>query len=158
MFPEMKRIKQRLPEEECLELLRQEKRGVLSVLGEDEYPYGLPINHWYCEADGKLYFHGGKIGHKIEAMRRHDKASFCVYDSGLRREGEWALNFRSVVVFGRVEFIEDPGRVVEISRQLSYKFTRDEDYIEEEIRGHAARTLCFALTPEHIRGKRVNEA
>ncbi|MBR1456851.1 MAG: pyridoxamine 5'-phosphate oxidase family protein [Oscillospiraceae bacterium] len=158
MFPEMKRIRQRLPESECLEILKQEPRGVLSVLGEDGYPYGVPINHWYCEEDGKIYFHGGRIGHKIDAMRRCDKVSFCVYDEGYRREGEWALNIRSVVVFGRVAFIEDPERVAEISRQLSYKFTRDEDYIAEEIRTAGARTLCFALTPEHIRGKLVNEA
>ncbi|MBQ9250136.1 MAG: pyridoxamine 5'-phosphate oxidase family protein [Oscillospiraceae bacterium] len=158
MFPEMKRVRQKLSEEECIQILKQEKRGVLSVLGEDDYPYGMPLNHWYCEADGKLYFHGGRLGHKIDAMRRHDKVSYCVYDQGYRREGEWALNFRSVVVFGRVEFIEDRERVIDISRQISYKFTSDEDYIAEEIRGHAAGTLCFALTPEHISGKRVNEA
>ena len=158
MFPEMKRARQKLSEEECIEILKKERRGVLSVLGEDDYPYGMPLNHWYCEADGKLYFHGGRLGHKIDAMRRHDKVSFCVYDQGFRREGEWALNFRSVVVFGRVEFIEDRERVIDISRQISYKFTSDEDYIAEEIRGHAAGTLCFALTPEHISGKRVNEA
>ena len=148
MFPEMKRVKQKLSREECLEILRQEKRGVLSVLGEDDYPYGVPVNHWY----------GGMHGHKIDAMRRHDKVSFCVYDSGFRREGEWALNFRSVVVFGRVTFIEDPERVLEISRQICYKFTDDEAYIENEIRRAGLRTLCFALTPEHISGKRVNEA
>ena len=158
MFPEMKRIKQKLPESECLEILKQEPRGILSVLGEDDYPYGMPMNHWYCEEDGKIYFHGGKEGHKIDAMRRHDKASFCVYDQGYRREGEWALNIRSVVVFGRIEFIEDPDRVVEISRKLCYKFTTDEAYIADEIRRAAAGTLCFALVPEYISGKRVNES
>ena len=70
MFPELRRKKQQLPPEECLELLKTAKRGVLSVLGEGGYPYGAPINHWYCEADGKLYFHGGRLGHKIDAMRR----------------------------------------------------------------------------------------
>ena len=34
----------------------------------------------------------------------------------------------------------------------------DEEYIESEIRRAGLRTLCFALTPEHISGKRVNEA
>ena len=157
MFPEMKRVKQKLSREECIEILRQEKRGVLSVLGEDDYPYGMPVNHWYCEADGKLYFHGGMHGHKIDAMRRHDKVSFCVYDSGFRREGEWALNFRSVVVFGRVEFVEDHGKALEISRKLSLGFTSDESYIEKEIRESGPGVLCFALTPEHITGKRVSE-
>ena len=158
MFPEMKRVKQKLSREECIEILRQEKRGVLSVLGEDDYPYGMPINHYYCEEDGKLYFHGGGKGHKIDAMRRHDKASFCVYDEGFRREGEWALNIRSVVVFGRIEFVEDRETMLRIVTELCRKFTDDEEYIRREIEGHAARTLMFALVPEHITGKIVNEA
>ena len=158
MFPEMKRIRLKLPESECIEILKQEPRGVLSVLGEDDYPYGMPINHWYCEADGKLYFHGGKTGHKIDAMKRHDKVSFCVYDAGWREEGDWALHIRSVIVFGRIEWIEDRERVLEISRQLCYKFTDDEAYIAEEIRRSGAATLCFALVPEHISGKRVKES
>ncbi|MBE7009832.1 MAG: pyridoxamine 5'-phosphate oxidase family protein, partial [Ruminococcaceae bacterium] len=82
MFREMLRFKQALPREECIDILKREKRGVLSVLGDDGYPYGMPINHFYCEDDGKLYFHGGRKGHKIDALRRCDKASFCVYDEG----------------------------------------------------------------------------
>jgi len=60
MFREMLRFKQQLPQEECIEILKSQPRGVLSVLGDDDYPYGMPINHFYCEEDGKLYFHGGK--------------------------------------------------------------------------------------------------
>ncbi len=102
MFREMMRFKQAIPREECIRILQEEKRGVLSVLGDDDYPYGMPINHWYCPEDGKIYFHGGRQGHKIDAIRRHDKVSFCVYDSGFRKEGDWALNIKSVIVFGRV--------------------------------------------------------
>ncbi len=156
-FRPMVRKHKQLSEEECIALLKQELRGVLSVIGDDGYPYGMPMNHWYCEADGKIYFHGGKEGHKIDALRRCDKASFCVYDSGVRTEGEWALTICSVIVFGRVELIDDPERVLDISRQLSYKFTQDESYIAKEIEHFGAKTLCLALTPEHICGKRVQE-
>ena len=158
MFREMLRIRQQLTQEECIEILKVEKRGVLSVLGDDDYPYGMPIDHYYCEEDGKLYFHGGKKGHKIDAMKRHDKASFCVYDQGYVREGEWALNIRSVIVFGRIEMIEDEEKTIDISRRLCYKFTSDEAYIEDEILRSGPRTLLFALVPEHITGKLVNEA
>ena len=85
MFREMLRIKQQLTEAECIDILRNEPRGVLSVLGDDEYPYGMPLNHYYCEADGKLYFHGGKIGHKIDALKRHDKVSFACMTRGFGR-------------------------------------------------------------------------
>ena len=158
MFREMLRKKQQLPEEECIEILKNELRGVLSVIGVDDYPYGMPINHFYCEEDGKIYFHSGRKGHKIDAMKRHDKASFCVYDQGFRREGEWALNIRSVIVFGRIEFIEDKEKIYEIARRLSYKFTDDEEYIEREIVRSGPGTLMFALVPEHMTGKLVNEA
>ncbi len=157
MFREMLRKKQQLPEEECLEILKSETRGVLSVLGDDGYPYGMPLNHFYCEADGKIYFHGGKKGHKIDAIMRHEKASFCVYDRGVRREGEWFLRVRSVIVFGRTEIVTDRGRIYEIARLLSRKFTRDEKYIESEIASSGPGTLMFALVPEHITGKTVKE-
>ena len=158
MFREVARKKQIIPREECIELLINEPRGVLSVLGDDEYPYGMPMNHYYCEEDGKIYFHGGKKGHKIDAISRHDKASFCVYDNGFRNPGEWALNIRSVIVFGRIEIVEDTDKVIRISRLLSYKFTNDEAYIEHEISNDGPRTLMFALVPEWITGKIVNEA
>ena len=158
MFREMLRKKQELPEAECIAILKTQLRGVLSVLGDDGYPYGMPINQYYNEQDGKLYFHGGKRGHKIDAMRRHDKASFCVYDEGFRREDEWALDIKSVIVFGRIEFIEDQQTVYQISKELSRKFTDDDEYIQREIERSGPGTLMFALVPEHITGKIVHES
>lgn len=158
MFREMLRKKQRLPEEECVEILKTEPRGVLSVMGEDGYPYGMPMNHFYCEEDGHLYFHSGRAGHRTDAMNACDKASFCVYDQGFHKEGDWALNIRSVIVFGRLCVVEDQERAIEISRRLSYKFTSDEEYIEREIQSAGARVLCFELIPEHMTGKLVKEA
>ena len=158
MFRKLLRHKQQLPDSECIEILKSEPRGVLSVMGDEGYPYGLPIDHWYCEENGKLYFHCGKIGHKLDAIRNCDKVSYCVTDGGKAEVGEWALYFRSVIVFGRAKIIEDKARIIEITRQLSCKFTDDTAYIEDEIRRFAAGTLCIELTPEHICGKRVHEA
>lgn len=158
MFREMLRKKQQLAQEECIAILKSELRGVLSVLGDDDYPYGMPMNHYYCEQDGKIYFHGGKKGHKIDALKRHGKASFCVFDRGFCREGEWALNIKSVIVFGHVEFIEDRETTYRISAELSRKFPADEEYISREITRSGPGTLLFALVPEHMTGKLVNEA
>ena len=158
MFREMIRAKQQLSREECIEILKTEKRGVLSVLGDDGYPYGMPLNHYYNEEDGKLYFHCGKTGHKLDALRRCEKVSYCVFGEGSREQGEWALRFRSVIVFGRVEFIADLETVYAISAKLSRKFTDDEAYIADEIRRVGPVTCMFALTPEHITGKRIREA
>ena len=158
MFREMLRKKQQLTQEACIEILKKEPRGVLSVLGDDGYPYGMPMNHYYCEEDGKIYFHSGKNGHRIDAVKHCDKASFCIYDGGFRREGEWALNISSVIVFGRIELIEDQEKIYKIARLLSYKFTNDEEYIEREIQKSGPGTMMFALVPEHMTGKLVKES
>ena len=88
MFRPMIRQNKQLSEEDCRRVLTGEVRGVLSVIGDEGYPYGMPMNHFYDEETGHLFFHGGKIGHKIDALKKCDKASFCVYDSGYRKEGE----------------------------------------------------------------------
>ena len=157
-FREVARVKQRLEREECLRILETELRGVLCVLGDGGYPYGLPINHYYCREDGKIYFHSNRKGHKIDAIKAEPRASFCVYDGGARREGSWALDIKSVVVFGKIEIVEDREKIYDISRRLSRKFTQDEEYIENEIARYGPATFMFALVPEHITGKTVNEA
>ena len=158
MFREMRRFKQQISREECIRILKEQLRGVLSVIGDDGYPYGLPIDHWYCEEDGKIYFHGAKEGHKIDAISRCDKASFCVMDQGFRKEGEWALNINSVIVFGRIRKVTDPEKAKEICTNLCRKFTDDEAYLAHELEHAFPRVQCLELTLEHMTGKLVNES
>ena len=76
MFRPMRRLKQQLPEAETLKVLKNAKRGVLSVLGDDGWPCGVWLNPQYREADGRVYFHGAKEGHKIDALRKDACVSF----------------------------------------------------------------------------------
>ena len=115
MFRELARIKQKLSQEESISILKQQPRGILSVIGDYGYPYGVPIDHWYNDADGWIYFHSGKQGHKVDAIRSCDKASFCIYDEGYRMPGDWALNIKSVIVFGRIHIIEDHRKAIELT-------------------------------------------
>lgn len=158
MFRELIRKKKQLSEEECIRILKAEKRGVLSVNGDDGYPYGMPMNHFYHEEDGKLYFHCGKVGHRLDALRRDGKVSFCVYDGGYRKPEHWALHIQSVIVFGQMRILDDPDRIAEMTAKLSRKFTEDETYIQNEIAAYGAKTLLLELTPEHICGKIVEES
>ncbi len=158
MFRPMRRFKQQISDAECIEVLKAAPRCVLSVLGDDGYPYGVPINHWYCEEDGHLYFHGAKSGHKLDAIARCDKVSCCVYDEGFRREGEWALNIRSVIVFGRIRVVTDDEKKRVICSELTRKFTDDEEYLQKELDVHFSRVECLELIPEHMTGKLVNES
>ena len=158
MFRPMQRKKQQLSEAECLQILKTEPRGVLSVSGVDGSPFGIPHNHWYCEEDGRLYFHSGKTGHKIDAIQANEKVSYCVLGSGFHKPGDWALSFQSVIVFGRVNIVKDQEKALEITRRLSHSFTSDSDYIEKEIRSSGRAVLVFALEIEHICGKLVRES
>ncbi len=158
MFRAMRRIKQQLPNEEALAVLKSAKRGVLSVIGDDGWPYGIWLNQHYREADGRIYFHGAKEGHKIDALRKDGRVSFTVIDDGVRDEGGWAYTFRSVVVFGRIEFVEDHEFALELCRELARRFNPSEEDIEKEIQMAGARVQVLCLVPEHITGKRVHEA
>ena len=157
MFRELRRKKQALTQEECIAILRNEKRGVLCVLGDEDYPYGVPIDYVYCEESGMICFHGSKAGHKIDAIKKHDKVSFCVYDEGYRNDGEWFLNFKSVIVFGRIQIVENHERTLEICRRMTYKFISNDEYTEEELRKYGNAVQCLELIPEHISGKTIRE-
>lgn len=158
MFRELARKKKQLPHEACIALLKSERRGVLSVHGENGYPYSMPMNHLYNEADGCLYFHCGRAGHRLDALRRDSRVSYCVMDKGVRPEGEWAYKVQSVIIFGRMEIIDDWDAVVDITTRLCRLFPCSEEYIQEEIARSGKGTLLLKLTPEHLCGKLVTEA
>ncbi|MBE6835453.1 MAG: pyridoxamine 5'-phosphate oxidase family protein [Ruminococcaceae bacterium] len=158
MFREMRRKKQQITNEECISVLKETKRGVLSLMGEDGYPYGIPMNHWYCEEDGKIYFHGAKQGHKLDAIKMNNKVGYCVYDEGYRKDGDWSLNIKSVVIFGTIKPVESEEKAKEICTFLVKKFTDDEEYLEKELKNAFPRVLCLELTIDHMTGKLVNEA
>ena len=160
MFRTMRRFKQQISEEECIRILQEEKRGILSMHGEDGYPYGIPMNHWYNPENGKLYFHCAKTGHKLDAIRKNDKVSYCVYDQGFLKDGDWALNIRSVVVFCRARIVEDAEDDLRrrIAVGLCRKFTDDEAFLQKELVNAMPRAAFLELTPDHMTGKLVNES
>lgn len=158
MFRKMRRFKQQISDAECIDVLKNTKRGVLSLIGDDGYPYGLPIDHWYCEEDGKIYFHGAKEGHKIDAIKACDKVSYCVYDEGYRKEGDWALNIKSVIIFGRIKLVEDEEKAGQICMAITRKFTDDEEYLQKEMTNAFPRVQCLEIIPEYMSGKLVNES
>ena len=157
MFRPLTRIKQKLSEEDCEEILRTALRGVLALNGEDGYPYAIPINHYFDPDTRKVYFHSGKLGYKVDCVTASNKACFTVSDEGRRLDGEWWLTIRSVILFGKISKVTDEETIREISRKLSHKFTQDESYIDSEIARYASATLLLALDIEDMQGKSVRE-
>ena len=84
MFRELLRKSKKLPLEECIALLERETRGVLSVAGDEGYPYGMPMNHFYDPEDGNIWFHCGKKGHRLDSLKKERKVSFCVFEKGTK--------------------------------------------------------------------------
>jgi nitroimidazol reductase NimA-like FMN-containing flavoprotein (pyridoxamine 5'-phosphate oxidase superfamily) len=158
MFRELKRKSKQISMDECIEILTKETRGILAVNGDNEYPYAMPMNHYYHSDDGCIYFHCGKGGHRLDSLEQSDKVSFCVCEQGYRQEGDWAFHVRSVIVFGRMEVIEEPSQIIPMTTRLCRKFPCNEDYIKEEIRLYAKETILLKLVPEHICGKLIKES
>ena len=156
MFRDLTRKKQKLSTIECKEILKQEVRGVLAVNGDDGYPYALPINFYFDEENNKVYFHSGRVGHKLDAIANSDKVSFCVYDKGYRKDDHWSLNIKSVIIFGRIRIIKDWSEELMVS--FCKRFTSDMEYIYNEIEGFKENTTVLCLEIEHMTGKLVNEA
>lgn len=156
MFRKMRRFKQEIPRQECIDILKEQPRGVLAVYGEDGYPYAFPMDYLYM--DEKIYFHCAKEGHKLDAIAADNRVSFCVMDEGFRRDGEWALNIKSIVIFGRVKRIDDVNETLKIARQLGLKYYPTAESVEEEINKAIARVQILELSIDHMTGKLVNES
>ena len=156
-FRSVARAAQSLSREECESILNTTLRGVLAVNGEGGYPYALPINHYYDAKSGKIYFHSGKSGYKVECLTSSPKASFTAMAEGERHEGEWWLTIKSVIAFGEISFVTDPQEIETVARKLSLKFTKDEEYIDHEIEKYLSATLLLSLSVEHLTGKVVRE-
>ncbi len=98
MFRRMRRAAQQLSDAEALDILKRGSSGVLAVAGDEGYPYAVPLSYAYSE--GKLFFHVAKSGHKLDAIARNDKVSFCVIGKDEVVPDEFTTYYRSVVVFG----------------------------------------------------------
>lgn len=157
MFREMRRKRQLLSDEESREILRRGTSGVLALSGDDGYPYAVPVSYVY---DGdKLYFHGAKSGHKIDAVKRCDKASFCVIDQDQIVPEEYTTYFRSVILFGRVRIMEEEETMRAAIEKLALKY-----YPEDKPENRKAaierewNPLCMMeFTIEHMSGKEAIE-
>lgn len=157
MFRDMRRKKQLLPQEEALAVLERGTNGVLALSGDDGYPYAVPISYAY--RDGRLYFHCAKTGHKLDAIARSDKASFCVVDQDQIVPEEFTTYFRSVIAFGRIRIVEAPAEKRRSVELLARKYAPADtpehrtEYIEKDF----SRLCMLALTIEHVTGKQARE-
>ncbi len=153
MFRQMRRRGQALPPEVCVQILERGSFGVLALAGDDDYPYGVPLNYVYYRE--KIYFHCAMAGHKLDAIARNAKASFCVVDQDKVIPQEFATDYSSVIVFGRMRVLEDQQEKLETIQALGRKYAPEVGgrRLDQEIRKDWAALCMLELAPEHISGK-----
>jgi len=159
MFREMRRKKQELSRERCVEILKKGTSGVLALSGDEGYPYALPISYVYDEAAGKLFFHCAKSGHKLDAIRREEKASFCVIERDEICPEKYTTFFRSLILFGRLRIVEDGEKKRQALENLGRKYAphESEAHLSEEIESSFCRLEILVFDIEHMSGKEAIE-
>ena len=156
MFREMRRGKQGLSEETCIEILKRGDHCILALAGDDGYPYAVPVSYAY--EDGKIYIHGSRVGHKIDAIRRLDKVSFAVVDQDMNVPAELTTYFRSVICFGRARILEDEEEMRHCARIITAKYSPGFEQKSEESLARQIQVLgCIEVTIEHMTGKQAIE-
>ena len=157
MFREMRRNKQQLSEEETVKILEQGSYGVLSVLGDEGYPYGIPLNYIYD--NNKIYFHCAMEGHKLDAIKRNEKVSFCVTAEDLVVPEKYTTYFKSVIVFGTGRIMENGPDKNEITKKLAIKYyPQDSEAHRTELIEKDCKRMCMVeITIRHMTGKQAIE-
>ena len=155
-FREMRRKRQQLSEEESISILKKATAGTLALLGDNDYPYAVPISYVY--ADGRLYFHSALSGHKVDAIRKCDKASFCVIEQDDVQPKKYTTLFRSVIAFGRIHIIEDEQEKLKMARMLGNRYNpNDDESLQKELEQGLSRMLMIRFDIEHLTGKEAIE-
>ncbi len=157
MFREMRKKKNELQKERAKILLKNSRRGVIAVNGDNGYPYAIPINYLYDEETGRIYFHGAKVGHKVDALRSSDKICFTVCGNEMIKEESWAPFVQSAVVFGRCHLMESNEHAIKMLKEFAMKYYPNEDLVMAEIAASGKATQMFEIEIEHISGKEVQE-
>ncbi len=157
VFREMRRKKQVLSQKEVEDILHKGTSGVLALLGDNDYPYAVPISYVYD--DGKVYFHSAKSGHKIDAIQRTAKASFCVIDEDLVVPEEYTTYFRSVIAFGRIRIVEDDSEKRAAIEKLAIKYAPEDTAANRDYAiSREWKPLCMLeMTIDHVTGKEAIE-
>ena len=157
MFRPIRKQKNALSTDAAKQLLRTARRGVLAVNGDNGYPYAVPINYFYDEAQEKIYFHGARAGHKVDALKACNKVCFTVYGNESIREEAWAPFMQSAVVFGRCHLLNSSPETIALLKRFAMKYYPDEQLAEEEIAAAGKAVQMFVIEIEHLSGKEVQE-
>jgi nitroimidazol reductase NimA-like FMN-containing flavoprotein (pyridoxamine 5'-phosphate oxidase superfamily) len=149
---EMRRKDKEIGTDEAIKLLTECEFGVLSTVGNDGQPYGVPI---YAYKDNCIYFHCALTGHKIDNIDNNPKVSFCAVGNTKVLPSEFATNYVSAVAFGvasEVQGTERYNALVWLLEKFSPEFIEEgKKYIEKKDKA----TKVIKIEIQHISGKKA---
>lgn len=160
-LPKMRRSRQALSQDECLEVLDRTTSGVLALTDSElGCPYQVPLSH--ARRDNTLIFHCASAGHKLELIRavgpEGAAASFCVIDADKVVPESLTTYFRSVIALGHVRVVEDPERIRSSLMVLGERYWPGHaQETSEEIDRSLNRVLVLEFTIEALSGKQAIE-
>lgn len=147
----MRRKDRETSAEEALALLDSAEYGVLSTVGTDGQPYGVPLSYVY--RDGRLYFHCAGSGRKLENIAHEPRVSFCVVGDTRVLPDLFATEYESAMVFGEASAVSGAERRQGLVWLLE-KYCPD--FMEEGLRyieSQDAATRLFRIDVQQISGK-----
>lgn len=151
MFRSMRRIRQQMGEKAAVSVLEKGGTGILTVNGDDGYPYPVPMNFAYM--DKKIYVHSANTGHKIDAIRSSDKVGFLVIDKDDVIADKLTTAYRSVVVFGRARIVSDAQEALSLIRRFAHKYSDNMSAIQADIDENFSHMALIEIEIEHMTGK-----
>lgn len=152
MFREMRLKKQILTLEESIDILDKGTSGVLAVSGDDDFPYAVPLSYVYC--NNKIYFHCAKSGHKLDAIAKNSKVSFCVIDLDNVIPEEYTTYYRSAIAFGEARVISSDDEKRHALEILAAKYSPDHESGRlKEIDRQFKQVCLVEISIKHITGK-----
>lgn len=152
-FREMRRKDRQMTEEQAVEIIKAQKRGVLSVCGDEGYPYGVAINYGYV--NGRIYMHSTSAeSHKVDAIRRNEKVCLTIVEKEELDVAEYTTHYRSVIVFGKARILDDePEKVIAIGKMMQGIVPAHKGNIMEHYGSVPSDFTMIEIVPEHITGK-----
>lgn len=152
MFRAMRRADRAATEAQAWEILRRAEWGVLSTVGEDGWPYGVPLNH--VVVGDALYAHCALDGHKLDNLEHEARASFCAVALHEVKPAELSTRYESAIAFGRAELIlENTERRLALEA-LGQRFSAAHpEAIDQTMAESFDRTAVIRLRIEHLSGK-----
>ncbi len=124
----MRRSDRHLTDEETIRLFQEAEYGVLSVIDENNMPYGVPMS--FALSDNAIYFHCSAAGGKKTSSIKHCRnASFTVIDHTQLLPQQFATLYMSGIAYGTVDIVQEKVEKRKGIEAILHKYSPD--YIEK---------------------------